>query len=327
MSHHCWHGGLRLNGRVEADVGAGFTSLDSVTASFTNPATISTAGVITKGSTITGTYKTNPVAVGAYMRLYPGFDGMSANGIHCGAQIELRENYQPAQQTNGTPGTPSISSRSVNSSAETVYVRRAYTYLSSNTVGLIRFGQGDGIVGLFDNCIFTVQCWDAGVGVFQNNAYGALFPANAFGGGSVNYPWLAQAGAEYGNSKVVYLTPQFYGFDFGVQDASNQGNSFQNSSTLASFPATTITGSSFGSPALAGDSLISITSGATANRWYNQVGGGSRFDRTFGAVDVKAYGYYEHAAGEDNTVVGYTPPVPAALLSVRQAATLCTTIR
>ena len=300
---------IRFNGKVEADVGAGFTSLDNVAASFTNPATISTAGVITPGSTITGRVKTNPIAVGSYVRLYPGFDGMSANGIRYGAQIELRENFQSAQTTSGTPAAPSLASPSVNSSAETIYVRRAYTYLASDQVGLVRLGQGDGVVGLFDNCIFTAQCWDAGAGVFQNNAYGAFFPTSATGGGSTNFPWLAQSGAEYGNSKIVYLTPQFYGFDFGVQYAPNQGNSFQNSSPLASFPATV---GSPASPAVGGDLLISITSGATSNRWYNQAGAGGRFERVFGAVDVKAYGYYEHAAGEDNTVGGYTASLPGS---------------
>jgi hypothetical protein len=307
---------IRLNGKVEADISAGFTSLDKVTASFTNPATINaTTGAITKGNTIIGTYKTNPVAVGAYMRLYPGFDGMSANGIHYGAQIELRENFQPAQQTNGTPGTPSIASPSVNTSAETVFVRRAYTYLSADTLGLVRLGQGDGVVGLFDNCIFTAQCWDAGVGVFQNSSFGSFYPTNAFGGGATNFPWLAQGGAEYGNAKIVYLTPQYYGFDFGVQYAPNQGNSFQDSSPLASFPSTTVSGvsaSGVASPALGGDSLISITSGATSNRWYNQTGAGGRFEQTFGAVDVKAYAYYEHAAGEDNVAGGYTTALPGS---------------
>ena len=93
---------IRLNGRVEADVGVGFTSLDKYTGTVTTPATISTAGVITPGSTRTVTYKENPVAVSSYVRLYPGFDGASTNGIHYGAQIELRENFQSAQNASGT---------------------------------------------------------------------------------------------------------------------------------------------------------------------------------------------------------------------------------
>ena len=33
--------------------------------------------------------------------------------------------------------------------------------------------------------------------------------------------FLATQGAEYGNTKVVYLSPQIAGFDFGLQWAPN----------------------------------------------------------------------------------------------------------
>jgi hypothetical protein len=295
---------IRLNGRVEADAGVGFTSLDKYTATVTTPASINaTTGAGIPATSRSVTYKENPVAVSSYMRLYPGFDGASTNGIHYGAQIELRENFQSAQNASGTLQSPSVASPSVNSSAETVFVRRAYTYLSTDQAGLIRFGQGDGVVGLFDNCIFTTQCWDAGDGVFQGPGFANLFPQNATGGGGANYPWLAQAGAEYGNNKITYLSPQIYGFDLGFQYAPNQGNSYQTGSGLAGFPSIAVAGqpTSVGSSATGGDSLIDTTTGDTSNRWYNQTGVGARYEHTFGAVDVKTYGFYEHAAGEDNS--------------------------
>jgi hypothetical protein len=301
---------IRLNGRVEADIGVGATSLDKITTTITTPATLTTAGAIVPGSTRTVTYKNNPVALSSYMRLYPGFDGASTNGIHYGAQIELRENFQSAQNSSGTLQSPSIASPSGNSSAETVFVRRAYTYLSTDQAGLVRLGQGDGVIGLFDNCIFTSQCWDAGDGVFQGPGFGNLWPQNATGGGGANYPWLAQAGAEYDNNKITYLSPQIYGFDLGFQYAPNQGNSYQTGSGLVSFPAIGAVGqpTSIGSSATGGDSLIATTSGNTSNRWYNQTGVGLRYEHTFGAIDVKAYGFYEHAAGEDASF--YTPAAP-----------------
>ena len=40
-------------------------------------------------------------------------------------------------------------------------------------------------------------------------------------GGAPPFWFLSQAGNEYGNSKVVYLSPQFAGFDFGFQWAPN----------------------------------------------------------------------------------------------------------
>ncbi|HET6305617.1 MAG TPA: hypothetical protein VFG12_00420 [Rhodopila sp.] len=321
---------IRLNGRVETDVGVGFTSLNNVVGTVTTPTTIGSVPVagtpsasnpgiaitpttflpVTPGSSKTVRFKENPVAVSSYMRLYPGFDGASTNGIHYGAQIELRENFQSAQNASGTLQSPSIASPSVNTSTQTVFVRRAYAYLSNDYVGLVRIGQGDGVLGLFDNCIFTSQCWDAGDGVFQGPGFGAAWVQNALGGGAVNYPWLAQAGAEYANNKITYLSPQIYGFDLGLQFAPSQGNAYQMSSPLAGFSQITAVGqpSSIASPALGGDSLIATTTGNTSNRWYNQAGVGGRYEHTFGAVDVKAYGFYEHAAGEDaNTYTTFAP--------------------
>ena len=285
---------IRLNGRVEADMGVGSTSLNKFT----------TAPTATPANT---TYKQNPVFISSYMRLYPGFDGAATNGIHYGAQIELRENFQSAMAGSGTTAAPSIASPSVNTSAETVFVRRAYGYISADQFGLVRLGQGDGVIGLFDNCIFTSQCWDAGDGVYQGPGFGATLPQNALAGGATNFPWLAQAGAEYANSKITYLSPQFYGFDFGLQYAPNQGNSYQDSSPLAGFPQSPGP-ASIATPNGGGDALISTTTGNTSNRWYNQVGAGLRFEQTFGAIDVKAYGFYEHAAGEDaNTYTTFAP--------------------
>lgn len=261
---------IRLNGRVEVDVGATFTSADK---------SVNAAGVATG-------YKVNPVGIGSYMRVYPGFDGLAANGLRYGATIELRENFAPGNANNfgGTGAT--ATSPSANTSQETVFVRRAFTYLASDQAGLVRFGQTDGVLGLFDNCIFTTQCWDAGIGNFNGGVNQDLGPQAGLG---IPFVWLAQAGAEYANQKIVYLSPQFYGFDFGAQYAPSQGNAFQESGTGV--------GCNQASP-----NCITLSSGADATRWYNQVGVGVRYQQAFGAVDVKAYGFYETASKEINTV-------------------------
>jgi hypothetical protein len=259
---------IRLNGRVEVDVGAMYSNLNT--------------GVNANG-TPSG-YKVNPVGVASYMRLYPGFDGMAANGVRYGAAVELRENFQAGNATNfGTTGA-TATSPSTNSSLETVFVRRAFTYLASDQAGLVRFGQTDGVIGLFDNCIFTSACWDAGIGNFNGG------PNQGFGvqGAAVPFVWLAQAGAEYDNNKVVYLSPQFFGFDFGVQYAPNMGNTDQGGGV----------GAGCGQ---AGATCINVSSGADATRWINQVGAGLRFQQTFGAVDVKLYGFYETSGKENLT--------------------------
>ena len=266
---------IRLNGRVEADVMANFTSVD-------------------RGVTATGApngFKVNPVGIGGYMRLYPGFDGTAANGLRYGAAIELRENFQSGTAngfgTNGTTAT----SPSANTSLETVYVRRAFTYLASDRAGIIRFGQADGVLGLFDNCIFTTQCWDAGITVV--NGSGGPQVAAPAGAVSVPFVWLNQSGAEYGNNKVVYLSPQFYGVDFGVQYAPNMGNAYQSAGIGAGCNQ-------------AGPTCIGLSSGNDPTRWINQVGAGLRFQQSIGPVDVKAYGFYETAGKEQLTTSPYS---------------------
>ncbi len=146
--------------------------------------------------------------------------------------------------------------------------------------------------------------------MFQGPGFGGINFGNAMGGGATNYPWLAQAGAEYANEKLTYLSPQIYGFDIGLQYAPSEGNAYQMSSPLAAFSSGTSPGLPTG-----GDNSIQTTTGNTSNRWYNQVGAGLRYENTFGPVDVKAYGFYEHAAGEDAATYTTATPGTAAFMS------------
>ena len=190
-------------------------------------------------------YKINPVAFGSFMRLYPGVDGMATNGLRYGASIELRQNFESGNSyaftgntasaatvgaaTGFTPGGNTIgtaaASGSGNTSAETVFVRRAFTYLAADNFGIVRFGQTDGVIGLFDPCIYSSACWDAGIGNFNGGQMQGQSPSGAV---AIPFAWLAQSGAEYGNTKIVYLSPQFFGVDFGVQYAPSMGNGFGN---------------------------------------------------------------------------------------------------
>jgi hypothetical protein len=280
---------IRLNGRVEADFAANFSSVD-------------------RGVTATGAptgYKLSPIAFASYMRLYPGFDGVAANGIRYGAAIELRENFQAGNASGfGTTGA-SATSPSSNTSGETVFVRRAFTYLASDQAGLVRFGQADGVLGLFDNCIFTSQCWDAGITDVNGGVTQTTGPAGAFG---LPFVWLNQSGAEYGNNKIVYLTPQFYGFDFGVQYAPSMGNSNQNGG--------------FGAGCnQAGPTCVSVSSGNDPTRWLNQVGVGLRYQQEFGPVDFKAYGFYETAGKENLTTSPFSTVAQARVGTVINGVT------
>jgi Gram-negative porin len=278
---------IRLNGRVEVDMSA-----------------VSTTGNSGVNNTATGGsngFKTNPVGIGSYMRLYPGFDGKAANGLRYGATIELRENFNSGvftgSQTSTISTTATATSPSGNTSAQTVFVRRAFTYLASDQAGIVRFGQTDGVIGLFDPGIFTSQSWDAGIGNFNGGANQSF---SVQGPVAVPFVWLAQAGADYANQKIVYLSPQFFGFDFGVQYAPSMGNAEQYAGVGVGCNQ-------------ASASCIGLTSGNDATRWFNQVGLGLRYQQNFGPVDVKAYGFWETAGKENLTIGGYATTNQARL--------------
>jgi predicted porin len=262
---------IRINGRVEVHTSVDWTSGDRVVA----------------GGSV---FKVNPINFTSYFRMYPGVDGMAANGLRYGASVELRENF-------GTPvsATGAVVSPSAYSSTETVFVRRAFAYLATDQAGLVRIGQTDGVIGLFDNCTFTNQCWDGGVGTFN----GAMLQGDSPQAGvAIPYAWLSQAGSEYSNSKIVYLSPQFFGFDFGVQYAPSMGNSNSNSAP--------------GLCNAAGVSCNSLSSGNDATRWLNQVAVGARYQGDFGAVKFGAFGVYETAGKESGPFVAATALAPAA---------------
>ena len=256
---------IRLNGRIEVDLGTTFTNANS--------------GVTSAGAP--SGYKLNPVGVGSYLRLYPGFDGVAANGLRYGASSELRQNFPAGAAPAPNPSTYS--------SGETLYVRRAFVYVASDTAGLLRLGQGDGVLGLFDNCIFSSSCWDAGMGgLGGSSGFQAMAPSTV----PITYVWLNGTGSEYSNAKAVYLSPQFYGVDIGVQYAPSMGNA---NTTCA----------------VASTACDNATSGSDATRWYNQVGAGIRYQQLFGGVDVKAYAFYETAAKETLTTATAITPATA----------------
>ncbi|MGD0108786.1 MAG: hypothetical protein ABSC06_32830 [Rhodopila sp.] len=274
---------IRLNGRVEVDMAATFTSVDK---------SINAEGVATNS------YKLNPLGIATYFRLYPGFDGLAANGLRYGASVELRENFVAgnASSIEQPAGTGTAAGPSANSSSQTMFVRRAFTYLATDQAGIVRFGQGDGVLGLFDPCIFQSGCFDAGIGNVNGGLEQTYGPSNV----AIPFVWLSQAGYEYGNSKIVYLSPQYFGFDFAVQYAPSEGNAFQAEGS----------GAGCGQAA---PGCINLTSGNDPTRWFNQVGVGLRYQQTFGAVDFKAYGFYETAGKENLTTSPYATPTQARL--------------
>ena len=258
---------IRLNGRVHTEISADFTSGDK-------------AGTINGG----GSFKTNPIGISSYMRLYPGVDGLATNGLRYGASIELRQNFPGP---NNATAFTAASSPSSYSSGQTVLVRRNFVYVGSDKLGIVRIGQADGVIGLFDNGSYSSQTWDAGIGNFNGGGSQTHAPG---AGVAIPFAWLSQAGNEYDNAKIVYLSPQFFGFDFGVQYAPSQGNSYSNSTGSTALQATVCNAANPG--------CTSLTTGNDPTRWLNQVAVGVRYQGTLGPVNVGAFAVYETAGKE-----------------------------
>ncbi|GAB0113117.1 porin [Acidisoma sp. C75] len=200
---------------------------------------------------------------GGYFRLYPGFDGVAANGLQYGAQAEIREN------TASSPGT--------SASSETLYVLRDFGYIGLPQLGLVRFGQQEGAIYLFDT------------GRFEGGPEG--FNDGGWNGDVQNYFVNAPARPIYpftwGNNtrttdKIDYISPSWSGLSFGL--------SFEPNQTAENY-----------SPA--------VTSSPTANDLRrNTVEVGARYNQKFGGLGLNM-----SAAYMGSGAVAYTGAAKAGL--------------
>jgi hypothetical protein len=181
---------VRLNARITADFmvgndsGDGFRTANGVAA------------------------KVQPYYFGEFARLYPAFDGVTPNGVKYGASIEVRQN-------SGGTGVNNATANLSGSNGSTLFFRRETGYVGTDRLGTFRFGQTDGVQGLYSVGTFENFDYEGG----WNGDLPALFsPAAAL-------PWVfSDSSAFYTTSKLVYLSPNFGGFDFGLdwEPSSNQ---------------------------------------------------------------------------------------------------------
>jgi hypothetical protein len=258
---------VRLGGRVNFYAAVESSSLD-----------------VTKGTgpTNAGAAKLSPYQTLGYARLYAGVDGLATNGLRYGAAIEVRENFGPI--TGSTTNNQSSSS----TFSDTLYVRRAFIYAGTASSGLLRLGQADGPWGIFDNGITTFQG-------FNDGAWNGDLPGAIPGNSQPQFPFLTQQGAEYGSSKVVYLSPQLAGFDFGLSWAPNNGSMTDGPGgttgvNLANPTSTTLTGCGIAASGCGNLSSSSLLS--DSYRFMNMYEAALRMQETFGPVGVLAYGGY-----------------------------------
>jgi len=313
---------IHINGRVTVQVQGNWSSADGrlVTApagspgagTVGGPAVIAAGAATPLGTTLgnngSGPVKVSPTAVGSYARLYFGADGMATNGLRYGAAIEIRQNFT------GQISNAASSGASGYSSLETLYVRRAFTYVAGANWGILRAGQADGVIGIFDNGVTTFQFLPSG------NLNGGDLQGNALQNATVPFWFLGQAGNEYDNNKLVYLSPQIAGFDFGLQYAPDTSNGAFGIGGSNNALNGSITGAGTGtglSCAVANTGCPTMSSGPGSldgSRILNQTVLGLRYQGVLGGVGVLAYGAYEFSGHANYTGPASTTAFGAANL-------------
>jgi hypothetical protein len=285
---------IHINGKVVVEAWGVWQTGDNGTFHGA-PSATSLAGL--SGGSGGGFSKVQPQAIGSYARLYFGGDAMATNGLRYGAAIEIRENFS------GQPDSNTSSGASAYTSLETLYVRRAFVYAAGANWGIVRAGQADGLIGIFDNGVTTFQFLASG------NLNGGDLEAAPNGGSAPPFFFLGQAGNEYGNTKFVYLSPQIAGFDFGFQYAPNTSNG-EGINSSAGGLANSLTGAGIGTgigctTATTGCPGLSAGPGSLdGSRALNQTAVGLRYQGVLGGVGVLAYGVYMVSGHADYTGPG-----------------------
>jgi hypothetical protein len=283
---------VRLNGRfrfyagIVSDRNANNNASGS-SAAEPNP----TGGVNAQGQgALPGTNKQSNYMFGDYARLYPGFDGVAANGLKYGASLEIRQD-NASGAGNGAYGSASQQ----DARRGTLYFRREWGYIGTDQLGTIRLGSTDQpsslyITGTFEN--FNDGGFDGDVG--------ALASQNTV----TPFPFSDGAGSYYTTTKAIYLSPQLYGFDFGVSFEPNTGNvnALDSCGTGSPFGANFVNAagaftaangaSSQGVSGPGCDRLSSSPFNSESARRKNTVDALLRYRGTFGAFGVAATGAF-----------------------------------
>ena len=131
-------------------------------------------------------------------------NGKLANGITYGAVIEINFNQQEGRNV--------ISTRS-STGKSTAGLDEAYAFIAHPRVGQVRFGDEDGVMGGLMN-----SGWITGFGTGGVHGEWESFVTRQSGGRTTTAP-----GGLGDNSKIIYMSPQFFGFDFGASYAPNAG--------------------------------------------------------------------------------------------------------
>ena len=252
-------------------------------------ATAATGGTLAQGSNRLDNY-----GFEGYARLYPGFDGVAANGLKYGASLEIRQD-----NTFGAGGGADGSVTGNDRSRGYLYLRREWGYLGTDRLGTIRFGATDQPDSLYETG--TGENFDDGG---LNGDLPGLLATDA---AIYSYPF-GDVGNMYATNKLVYLSPQFYGVDFGTSFEPSTASIGNDNGVGCAGPGPlgsaliTTSGPAAASPGC--DALSSTSTGDYARRkdTYEFLG---RYRGTFGPIGVVGTAAYVGSGRvHDSGVVG-----------------------
>jgi predicted porin len=206
-------------------------------------------------------------------RIWFGVDGMAQNGLRYGAQLQIRMGQS------GTTGRGD--NRAV------LRYREMFGYVATPTLGQLRFGTTPGAtqalnVGHAAYSGIGSGLWDGDLPTIVVGQSPSLF-------------WWSSSGAT-NNTKIMYLSPQFFGFDLGVSFAPNDGTNEVSDCGLFSSTASNT----------ACDRLVQSTEFDATRRLRNIFDVHLRYRGSFGPVGLGVSGGY---FGADT--IGADGPAPS----------------
>jgi hypothetical protein len=229
-------------------------------------------------------------SMGSYIRLYPGFDGVAANGLRYGAAAEIR------QESGGRAAGGAFSPGGAggqNTARATLYWRRAYGYFGMPELGTIRVGSIDGPSNLLSTGknYFNDAGWNGDLPLFKANNVGPAWP-------------FMDVGNLYIINKLIYLSPAWNigvgQFDFGLSYAPNNNTlSAQN-------------GCALGMASVGCDRLASITSNGNTNEQRRHRDWVEAFARLRGSSGGFGYSMFGGYIGSGKIHSNFVNPVSGA---------------
>ena len=218
----------------------------------------------------TTTAKNSGVLLGSYIRLYPKFDAVAANGLEYGATLEARMNNGGLANTG---------------SGNTVFWRRYNGYVGTPSIGRFFFGaENNGLARLAAGT--SMEDFD-----YQGGFNGDV-PTAGNASTTLNFVSL-RTSTFYTTNKLVYVSPAFAGFSAAASwEPSQSTGDAQAANTYAAGNAVGIQTSSF--------------AGGSAVR-RNTMDISAQYKASFGPVALTSFvGYIQSGHVTDSTATAAT---------------------